>query len=119
MTPVPVRATLSGLVLAFVVNLSVSERFPRTVGVKVTVTLQEAAGARVEPQVVLETEKFVPVTTATEVIFRVEPPVFVRFTVQGLSETLQLLSGELTAAFPKAAVVKLKEITGGPEAPRK
>ena len=112
MTPVPVRETLSGLVDASVVKRSVSERAPSTWGVKVTVILQEADGASVEPQVVLVMAKCVPVTMVTEAMLSVAPPEFVSWMTQGFSETLQEVSGEFCGELPKAAEVGLRETPG-------
>jgi hypothetical protein len=51
--PVPVKATLCGLLLASSVMVSVPVRAPRAVGVKVTVTAQLAFAASVAAQLLL------------------------------------------------------------------
>ncbi len=48
-TPIPVSATLSGSGVAEVVTESVPERVAACVGVKFTVIVQEAPGARLPP----------------------------------------------------------------------
>src|SRR5207302_823896 len=50
-SPVPVSATLCGLPAALSAMARVPLRAPRAVGVKVTSTVHDAAGARVAPQV--------------------------------------------------------------------
>lgn len=50
-TPVPVKATLSGLEAALVTNTKLADLLPTVVGVKTTFNVQERLGARLAPQV--------------------------------------------------------------------
>ena len=57
LVPVPDTATCCGLLLALSVKVSVAVRVPEVVGLKMMLAVQLAEAARVDPQVVLKTEK--------------------------------------------------------------
>ena len=76
--PVPVRATVCGLPVALSEMVSEPERAPAAVGVKVTVSVQEAFAATLVPQL-LVCEKS-PEAVAL-LIVRAEVPVFFSVTV--------------------------------------
>ena len=77
-TPVPVRLTVwvAGLALSVIVKVPVSE--PATVGVKVTLRVQLALAARLEPQVLVWEKSPLAVMM---VMLRVTLPVFLRVTL--------------------------------------
>jgi hypothetical protein len=64
--PVPLRETVCGLPVALSVTESVPLKLPEVAGVKVTLMVQFAAAARLEPQL-LVCEKF-PVTPIAEIV---------------------------------------------------
>ena len=75
--PVPVRVTLWGLPEASSVTLTVPERVPPAVGVKVMLMLQFAAAARLAPQVLVWAKS--PLAAMLEIL-SVTFPEFVSFT---------------------------------------
>ncbi len=89
-TPVPVSGTDCGLPGALSVKDKLADRAPAAAGVKVTLTVQCAAGASVAAQVFAEITKsvaFVPVG-AMLVILSVEAPVFVSVVVSAADVVL-------------------------------
>ena len=83
--PVPVSVTASGLVLAFVVTVTLADFPPAVAGENTTFQVQDADGARDAPQVLVLIEnsvRFVPVT-AMLVIVSVPVPLLVSETEVG------------------------------------
>ncbi len=64
--PVPVSATVVGLFEALLAMVSVPVRVPATVGVNVTLTVQEALAAMDDPQVLVCEKSPVAVTPETD-----------------------------------------------------
>src|SRR6266481_881942 len=84
-TPDPERATVCGELVAEVVNVSVPERGPPVLGLKLTVTIQEALAASVLPQSLLaeatRLKSVPPAVMAIELMLSVASPLLVRVTV--------------------------------------
>jgi protein involved in polysaccharide export with SLBB domain len=82
--PVPLRNIFCGLPPPLSLMLTAAERAPLAVGLKVTVAVQLAPGAKVDPQVWFRPKSplLAPVTV-TLVIFSVVVPVFVMVDVIG------------------------------------
>jgi hypothetical protein len=81
-TPVPVKATVSGLEAALVTNTKLAVLLPTVVGVKTTFSEQEADAARLAPQVlpfVLNWPESAPVRLMLAIV-SVDVPVFVSVT---------------------------------------
>ena len=123
MVPVPETATCCGLLLALSVKLSVAVRVPEVVGLKMMLAVQLAEAARVEPQVVLKTEKspgLVPVKPAglrviVPLLLLVSvttfcPPALPTATLPQTSEV-----GEAEAEPPAAAAVPESATVSGDE----
>jgi len=82
--PLPESGTVCGLPGALLAMLSVAERVPAAVGVKVTVIVHEAPAASVDPQVVVRAKSpaLVPVMLVPLMVNEADP-VLVRVTVRG------------------------------------
>lgn len=88
--PVPVKGMVWGLAGASSVKDKFALREPAAAGVKVSLTVQVAEGARVAAQVFAEitkSEAFVPVTVIED-MFRAALPVFISVTVMGADVVL-------------------------------
>jgi len=109
--PVPDRDTVCGLPVALSVILSVAERLPATVGVKVTVIMVLPPGVTVigvVAEVKLKSPGLAPVT-ATELMIRFPLPEFVTVTPSGMLVP--------TPCEPKLRLVPLKLTLGAVPVP--
>ncbi len=83
-TPVPLRLTVCGLLLALSVKLNTAVRLPTADGVNVTLTVQLLVGVIVWPEqvsaVLVKSAAFVPVIES-EVMTRLAPPVLITVSV--------------------------------------
>lgn len=109
--PVPLMATVCGELGALSTKLSAPVSEPVVVGLKVTVTVQEALPARDEPQLLVweNEEALVPVMLMPEMVMEAVPP-FVSVTACEADE-------ELTAVDGKARLVDDKLADGVDVAP--